>query len=142
MAPVVPIGSLIIYVTGDLHIHDLVNVRIPNSIVFLVEKNIIIDNGKQDSFVLNGTYIANGKITCTQRHRLGSLTVNGSLIAGGGIDLASGWDGQRTYYHLMAFPRVPLPRLSQLSGEIHRPAGEVSVTAADLSVAVAKFPDN
>ncbi len=106
----IPKGLFIVYITGVLHIHNTVMSE-DGWVVFLAEKGIQIEKDTPNNLILHGTYLTNGAIVSIPQHRMGNLIVNGSLMAGQGIDLAVGWDGHRTYYYRQAFPALPLPHL-------------------------------
>ena len=106
----IPKGFFIVYVTGILHIHNSVMAE-AGWAVFLAEKGIQIEKDTPNNLMLYGTYVTNGAIVSIPQHRLGDLTVNGSLTAGEGIDLAVGWDGRRIYYYHPAPPLLPLPHM-------------------------------
>ena len=114
----VPQGLFIVYVTGVLHIHNSVMAE-DGWTVFLAEKGIQIEPDAPANLILHGTYVTNGAIVALPQHQAGDLIVNGSLVAGQGIDLAAGWDGTRTYYHRQAFPALPLPHvIERLQSEV------------------------
>jgi hypothetical protein len=108
----IPKNLVIVYVAGVLHIHNAVMAE-GGWAVFLVEKGIQIENDTPNDLALNGTFVTNGAIISLPQHRKGDLSVNGSLVAGEGIDLAVGWDGHRTYAYRPAPPMLPLPHLME-----------------------------
>ena len=67
-----PSGSFIVYVTGNLRIHNSIGSNGSSWVVFLVEKDIEIHSDAIGNLMLNGTFIANGKIMAMGSERQAS----------------------------------------------------------------------
>jgi hypothetical protein len=109
-----PQGFYVVYVQGNLFIHRSVIIPPGAWVVFLVENDIVLSEQMPSRTELVGTYMANGTVRYGgPEHATGSFQLEGSLLAGGGFDLARGWPGIRLYRHATSPPGLlPLPHFT------------------------------
>jgi hypothetical protein len=108
-----PQGHYIVYVTGDLSVHQTIEPVDSGWAVFLVEGDIILQQTLTDQGRLAGTFLSNGRFKYEgMEFANGELNVYGSLLAGNGFDIARGWQRSRQYHQYVPDALdLPLPHL-------------------------------
>ncbi len=92
-------APVMLYVTGDVHIHDMIIHQGNGWLSVLCEKNIHITTDAKDPITLQATFLVSGAFVGDGSARLpGQLQLMGTLIAGGGVDLAHIWTVRRYYW--------------------------------------------
>jgi hypothetical protein len=115
--PVMVRGFVVVYVTGQVVIHNTIQAKDDTSwLVLLAGKDIHITDDAPTDLELDGTFLTNGAIVADgPPDSSRSLTFRGNIVAPQGLDLAAHWGSSRTYTYIdREDPTVLLPRLTQL----------------------------
>jgi hypothetical protein len=119
-SPLTVRGVYIIYVTGNVYIHDNINLsNVSSWLGVLAEGDIHLADDAPNNLSINGTFMCNsyfkGDALPGNVNRSNvNLTINGGIVSMTNIDIATVWVGQRTYtYQVSADPHFILPNFSQ-----------------------------
>ncbi len=113
-----PARNMIVYVEGDLFIHNSMREVSHSWAAFLVEKDIRLEvSASAAELLLRGTFMANGALRWDGSQppsRSFTISLTGSLLAGKGFDEFAGRTPMKFIRWQVDDAILPLPRLTQL----------------------------